>query len=89
MKEIKFRGLDKRGHWHYGYFRVEPDETHIIRERVAETHFADYEVIPQTVAQYTGQKDEDGVEIYEDDIFNAKVIGNIHENPELVEEDSI
>lgn len=124
MREIKFRGITIQSHmWEYG---------DLIRDRNGKCfiHFYDcngfecsYEVIPETIGQYTGLKGKNGKEIYEGDIIlfhgnNAnhtlkvehrnswylyinirtgyasqlygsseeafEIIGNIHENPELL-----
>lgn len=126
MREILFRGKRKdNGEWEQGdldrglfanidfisYFKT-------IGERVS------YEVIPETVGQYTGLTDKNGKKIFEGDIIlfdeeyghieyddldaqfilsfdtwvttfgivnsrDVEVIGNIHDNPELLAETAL
>ena len=111
MREIKFQGKRvDNGWWVFGDLHHGPFAGNI--------YIRGTQVIPETVGQYTGLKDRDGVEVYEGDIleckisskrfvaeFDAKtaqfttgsnwlwsildrseVIGNIHDNPELMGE---
>lgn len=138
MREILFRGkrIDN-GEWIHGYYAVIQNqfneagkpERHIICNG---TNVFNHEVIPETVGQYTGLTDKNGVKIFEGDIvsqnwydynepgdssfgevvfceydcsfsvmdvekdgieplgrchayhWEAEIIGNIHDNPELL-----
>lgn len=138
MREILFRGKrTNNGEWVYGYYTkaryfLNKKEMHIIFEPDVEAfphcEFTGYEeVFSETVGQYTGLTDKNGVRIFEGDIvhcvskidsadmviifecgqfrmilaekyheyqtnvgyydincFAKEVIGNIHDNPELL-----
>ena len=74
MRDIRFRGYNrKNGKWLYGFYLQNRGQHFVCPDEFATgKSWEDYEIEPETLGQYTGVKDANGVPIYEGDIIATR-----------------
>ena len=79
MRTIKFRGkrIDN-GEWVYGWYYEFEGKSFICSDDYSDSDYSYYNdtVHPESVGQFTGLKDRNGVEIYEDEEIGIDYYGD-------------
>ena len=84
-REIKFRGREYiDGDRVYGFFTTYDGRAYIKSIERNQRFGCGIEVRPETVGQYTGLKDADGVEIYQDDRVECLIDGEAYGEPDII-----
>ena len=87
-RDIRFRGLTKTGIWVYGYYTHDVyrndsgdiiKDVHVIMNYDEYGEQQDHEIKIETLGQFTGLIDTEGVEVYEGDVVKVKSDPNYYE----------
>lgn len=75
MREVKFRGFNRKNNeWLYGFYLQNRGAHFVCPDEFANgKSWDDYEIEPDTLGQFTGLRDKNGVKIFEGDILYVSV----------------